>query len=53
MLNGKRKSKFIRAEQIDENGRLSFNGKSSDFIVEFSGVMNKIKSEIEHEREDR
>lgn len=23
MLNGKRKSKFIRAEQIDENGRLS------------------------------
>ena len=53
MLNGKRKSKFIRTEQIDENGRLSFNGKSSDFIVEFSGVMNKIKSEIEHEREDR
>lgn len=53
MLNGKRKSKFIRTEQIDENGRISFDGKSSDFIVQFSGVMNKIKSEIEHEREDR
>lgn len=53
VLNGKRKSKFVRIEQIDENGRTSFDGKSSDFIVQFSGVMNKIKSEIEHEREDR